>query len=279
MQDTPKDPSMIDLLFFGDIVGRPGRIAVKSYLASLSRRPDVVIANGENISHGFGMIRKHYDEMQEAGVDIFTSGNHIWDQKEVFNYIDDVNLLRPYNFPPNSPGRGARIFQTDQGPIGVINLIGQVFMGHYNSPWDQLDDLVYDMLAVTPVIFLDFHAEATAEKVALAWHASSIGVSAMTGTHTHVQTADSKILNNRMGYITDTGFNGSYNSVIGMEASGSMQRLRSHIPSRLDVGPEDMLQVNAVRFQIEKQTGVCRKVERVNQILTEAGELVQPVMA
>lgn len=266
------DPSSVELLFFGDIVGKPGRVAVISYLENLKQRPDVVIANGENVSHGFGMIRKHYDELHEAGIHIFTSGNHIWDQKEVFNYIDEVNLLRPQNFPATSPGVGARVYQIGNYEIGVINLIGQVFMGNYNSPWEQMDETVYEMLAVTPVIFLDFHAEATAEKIAMGWHASALGVSAMVGTHTHVQTADSKILNHRMGYITDAGFNGSYNSVIGMEPSGSLQRLRSHMPVRLDVGPADILQVNAVRFTIDVKSGVCRKVERINEILSHSGE-------
>lgn len=266
----------LELLFFGDIVGKPGRMAVKSYLDGLNEKPDVIIANGENISHGFGMLRKHYDEMREAGVHIFTSGNHIWDQKDVFNFIDDSDLLRPLNFPATSPGTGARIFQVGEHTIGVINLIGQVFMGNYNSPWEQLDELVYDMLAVTPVIFLDMHAEATAEKIAMGWHASSLGVSAMTGTHTHVQTADSKILNNRMGYITDAGFNGAYNSVIGMEASGSIQRLRSQLPTRLDVGPSDILQVNAVKFTIETKSGVCRRVDRVNEVFAYDGEPVSP---
>lgn len=267
----------IDLLFFGDIVGKPGRLAVKTYLQQLSNKPDVVIANGENISHGFGMLRKHYDEMREAGVDIFTSGNHIWDQKEVFHFIDQSDLLRPQNFPASSPGVGARIFDVRGVTLGVVNLIGQVFMGNYNSPWDDLDAIIYDMLAVSPVVFLDFHAEATAEKVAMGWHASSLGVSAMVGTHTHVQTADSKLLNNRMGYITDAGFNGAYNSVIGMEATGSLQRLRSHMPTRLDVGPSDLLQVNAVRFSIEPKTGVCRKVERINEVLSYSGEALPPV--
>ncbi|HEY9745302.1 MAG TPA: TIGR00282 family metallophosphoesterase [Oculatellaceae cyanobacterium] len=266
------ESSTIDLLFFGDIVGKPGRVAVTSYLANLDQRPDVVIANGENVSHGFGMIRKHYDELHEAGIHIFTSGNHIWDQKEIFSYIDEVNLLRPQNFPSASPGVGAKVYRIGEHDIGVINLIGQVFMGNYNSPWEQMDETVYEMLAVTPIIFLDFHAEATAEKVAMGWHASALGVSAMVGTHTHVQTADSRILNNRMGYITDAGFNGSYNSVIGMEPSGSLQRLRSHLPTRLGVGPADILQVNAVRFTIETKTGVCRKVERINEILTHTGE-------
>lgn len=263
----------IDILFFGDMVGKPGRLAVKHYLATLENPADVVIANAENASHGFGMIRKHYDEMREAGVHIFTSGNHIWDQKEIFNYIDGANLLRPYNFPGDSPGMGARIFPLANGcSVGVINMIGQVFMGNYNSPWDGMEDLVYEMLAVTPLIFMDFHAEATAEKVCMAWHASALGVSAMVGTHTHVQTADAKILNNRMGYITDAGFNGSYNSVIGMDPAASLQRLKSLMPVRMDVGPGDVLQVNAVRFTVEVKSGICRKVERVNEVFAYSGE-------
>jgi metallophosphoesterase (TIGR00282 family) len=270
------DKTTIELLFFGDIVGKPGRMAVKSYLDQMTAKPDVVVANGENISHGFGMIRKHYDEMREAGVHVFTSGNHIWDQKDIFNFINDAEVLRPYNYPAGSPGMGARIFEINGHQIGILNLIGQVFMGNYNSPWDQLDELVYEMLAVTPVLFLDFHAEATAEKVALGWHASALGVSAMSGTHTHVQTADSRILNNRMGYITDAGFNGAYSSVIGMEPSGSIQRLKSQLPTRLDVGPDEILQVNAVRFSIEPETGVCRRVERINEVLAQSGEPLSP---
>lgn len=264
------DSQTIEILFFGDIVGKPGRTAVKHYLENLTTRPDIVIANGENVSHGFGMLHKHYEELEEAGVDIFTSGNHIWDQKDVFNYIDDVNLLRPQNFPVGSPGRGAAIFEIRGRTIGVINLIGQVFMGNYNSPWELLDETIYDMLAVTPIIFMDFHAEATAEKVAMAWQASSLGVSAMVGTHTHVQTADSRLINNRMGYITDAGFNGAFNSVIGMDPGISLQRLKSHIPCRMEVGSEDVLQVNAVQFEIDAKTGVCRNVRRINEVFAPA---------
>ncbi|MEM0950968.1 MAG: TIGR00282 family metallophosphoesterase [Cyanobacteria bacterium P01_H01_bin.74] len=258
----------ITVLFFGDIVGQPGRKAVKAYLANPDNKADVIVANGENASHGFGMIRRHYDELHESGIHIFTMGNHVWDQKEIFNYIDEANVLRPYNFSPGTPGRGAKIFKVGSIEIGVINLIGQVFMGNYNSPWDQLDELVYDMLAVTPIIFLDLHAEATAEKITLAWHASSLGVSAMVGTHTHVQTADSKILNHRMGYITDAGFNGAYNSVIGMAPSGSIQRMKTNMPAKLEVGSDELLQINAVKFTIEPTTGVCRAVERINEIYT-----------
>jgi len=272
---APTSSDSIRILFFGDLVGRPGRTAVKDYLSRLrdaDAMPDVVIANGENVSHGFGLLRKHYDELREAGVDIFTGGNHIWDQKEVFSYIDYANLLRPHNFPVNSPGRGAAIFEVRGHSIGVINLIGQVFMANYNSPWEQLEETIYDMLAVTPVLFLDFHAEATAEKIAMGWQASKLGVSAMVGTHTHVQTADARLLNNRMGYITDAGFNGSYNSVIGMEAETSLQRLKSLIPQRMEVGPEDILQVNAVEFEIDKRSGFCRNVRRINELITLTAE-------
>jgi 2',3'-cyclic-nucleotide 2'-phosphodiesterase len=266
----------IRILFFGDIVGKPGRTAVKTYLARLREsdtpQPDVVIANGENVSHGFGLLRKHYEELKEAGVDIFTGGNHIWDQKEVFSYIDYSDLLRPHNFPVGSPGRGASIFEVRGHSIGVLNLIGQVFMANYNSPWEQLEETIYDMLAVTPVLFLDFHAEATAEKIAMGWQASKLGVSAMVGTHTHVQTADARLLNNRMGYITDAGFNGSYNSVIGMEAEASLQRLKSLIPQRMEVGPEDILQVNAVEFEIDPRSGFCRHVRRINELITRTDE-------
>lgn len=272
MGNPMTESSQIELLFFGDIVGRPGRLAVQSYLERLKHKPDVIVANAENVSHGFGLLRRHYDELREMGIHLLTSGNHIWDQKEVFHYIDEVKLLRPLNFPSTSPGRGAAVYEVNGVTLGVINLIGQVFMGNYNSPWEQLDEVVYEMLVATPIIFLDFHAEATAEKVALGWHASTLGVSAMVGTHTHVQTADSRILNNRMGYITDAGFNGSYNSVIGMEPNGSLQRLKSQIPTRLDVGPSDILQVNAVRFLIDVKTGVCRKVERVNEVFAGTGE-------
>jgi 2',3'-cyclic-nucleotide 2'-phosphodiesterase len=261
-------PKTIELLFFGDIVGQPGRKAVQAYLSSLREKPDIVIANGENTSHGFGMIKRHYDELHDAGIHIFTTGNHVWDQKEIFNFIDEVNLLRPYNFSPGVPGVGAKIFQVQGIEIGVINLIGQVFMGNYNSPWDQLDELIYDMLAVTPLIFIDFHAEATAEKLSLAWHASSLGVSAMAGTHTHVQTADSKILNHRMGYITDAGFNGSYNSVIGMDTAGSIQRMKTNLPTRLETGSDELLQVNAVQYTLEVNSGICKNVRRINQILS-----------
>jgi metallophosphoesterase (TIGR00282 family) len=265
----------IDLLFFGDLVGRPGRMAVKSFLATLSQKPDVVVANVENVSHGFGLTEKNYRELLDAGIDVMTSGNHIWDRKEIFDYIYSTPvLLRPDNFPADMPGSGARVFEFNGFKLGVINLIGQVFMGNYNSPWERLDALVPQMLYETPILFLDFHAEATAEKICMGRYAAQLGVSAMVGTHTHVQTADDRILNNRMGYLTDAGFNGAYESVIGFEPQPAIQRLKSHFPTRLEVGTSDALQVNAVQFTIEVKTGICKQVQRIQKVLSPSEALV-----
>ncbi|MBY0405521.1 MAG: YmdB family metallophosphoesterase [Cyanobacteria bacterium] len=271
MSDKETAKETVDILFFGDLVGKPGRQAVKAYLDAqpLSAKPDVIIANGENVSHGFGLSEKNFRELMDCGIQVLTSGNHIWDRKEIFDYIYSTEaLLRPDNFPAEMPGTGARVFQFNGFKIGVINLIGQVFMGNYNSPWERLDALVPQIQYETPIIFLDFHAEATAEKVSMGRYASQLGVSAMVGTHTHVQTGDERILNNRMGYITDAGFNGSYESVIGFEPQAAIQRLKSHIPSRLEVGGMEQLQINAIRFTIEAKTGICRKLERINQVMT-----------
>ncbi len=262
-------PETIDILFFGDLVGRPGRRAVQWYLQTLdaSQKPDVVIANAENASHGFGLSEKNYHELLQNGVHILTSGNHIWDRKEIFDYIYAADqLLRPANFPDNSLGCGARVFDFPGFKVGVINLIGQVFMNNYNSPWDKIEALVSQMLYETPILFVDFHAEATAEKIAFARYASALGISAFTGTHTHVQTADERILNRKTGYITDSGFCGTYDSVIGMAIEPSIERLKTLYPTRMDVAEGSVVQVNASRFTIEVKTGNCVHVRRVNLI-------------
>ncbi len=260
----------MDILFFGDLVGKPGREAVRRYLESLSpeEKPHVIIANGENATHGFGLSERHYHELIAMGVDVITGGNHTWDRKEIIDYIDTVDkLLRPDNVPATLPGSGCRVFDFGAYRVGVINLIGQVFMGNYNSPWERLEMLVNQVKKETPLIFVDFHAEATAEKIALAHHCAALGVSAMVGTHTHVQTADERILKNQMGFLTDAGFNGAYDSVIGMDVASSMLRLKSMLPARMEVALTHTLQVNAVKFQVEIATGKCLSVERVTKKL------------
>ncbi len=265
---------VLDLLFFGDIVGKPGRHAVASYLQTLRETgnfPQVVAANAENVTHGFGLMERHYHELLNTGIDVLTGGNHTWDRREILEYIESADhLLRPANLPATMPGTGCRVFEIRGVKIGIINLIGQVFMGNYNSPWERLDQMVADLKRETPIVFLDFHAEATAEKIAMAHYCARLGVSAMVGTHTHVQTSDEQILYGQMGYLTDAGFNGAYDSVIGMDVDCSVMRLRSTLPARMEVAVSTTLQVNAVRFRIEPESGRCVSVERIRELLTPA---------
>lgn len=249
----------VEILFFGDIVGKPGRHAVAKWLSENPpgygpTKPGLVIANIENATHGFGFSMKHYDDMRTTGIHVFTSGNHIVDRpdyRELLTTHKDV--LRPDNYPDMVPGRGAYLYQIPgtELKIGVINLLGQVFMGQYNSPWECLERRVAELKKETPILFLDFHAETTAEKMAMGLWAADMGVSAMTGTHTHVQTNDAQIMKGRMGYITDAGMNGPRNSVIGMRPESSIARMRSHQHARLEVLETDDVQINAVRFVVQ----------------------------
>ncbi len=275
---TTPATSDVSILFFGDMVGKPGRQAIAQYLRQQApeEKADIVIANGENATHGFGLQENHYNELLESGVDIITSGNHIWDRKDILHYMSGAEkLLRPNNMPASMPGSGVKTFTINGVTIGVINLIGQVFMANYNAPWEGLDAIVKDLKKETNVIFLDFHAEATAEKLALGHYASQLGVSAMVGTHTHVQTADDQLFtatanDHQMGYITDAGFNGTHHSVIGMSVDTSLMRMKSLVPTRLEVAEGGNLQVNAVRFTVNKKTGACTGIQRVYTVVAPA---------
>ena len=228
------------ILFFGDITGRQGRTAVKSFIANLKEKPDFVIANIENASHGFGLTKKNYEDLSASGIDCFTSGNHIWDKKDIYDYIDDAEkLVRPINYPDGTRGAGARIFDIKGHKIAVINALGRVFMPPIDSPWEvvtkEIDRLKQNN--VTSVI-IDFHAEATAEKICFSKYlakkynnAEQALVKGVIGTHTHVQTADEKIYEG-MACITDAGFCGAEESVIGMEFSTSFKRLSTSLPER-----------------------------------------------
>lgn len=242
------DNKLFKILFFGDITGKPGRIAVRDYLLSLSEndKPDFVIANAENASHGFGLTKKNYLELSSYGIDCFTSGNHIWDKKEIFDYIlDDEKIVRPINYPADTLGTGCRIFEKNGKKIAVLNALGQVFMAPINSPWEALSSEIENLKGKVDYIVVDFHAEATAEKMALGRYLSERGVSFFTGTHTHVQTADEKIING-MAYITDAGFCGSPDGVIGMDYESSLKRFLSATPVRYEVAEATSLLINAV---------------------------------
>ena len=267
------DEQNIKILFFGDLVGRPGRFAVRDFLngtfvSSNTLQPfnpsTFTIANVENASHGFGLTEKNYNELSEYGIDCMTSGNHIWDKKEIFNYIDKADkLIRPFNYPENTPGFGSRIFETENGvKIGVINVLGRVFMAPVESQWTVVKDEIERLKSITPVVIVDFHAEATAEKICFGKFCSDLGVSAFFGTHTHVQTADEQIINN-MGYITDAGFCGAAESVIGMDYKTSLNRFTTVIPERYDVADSNVVQINAVEVEINQVSGHAVAIKRV----------------
>ena len=270
------DEQNIKILFFGDLVGKPGRFAVRDFLSGSFNcietpsnvqplNPSTfIIANVENASHGFGLTEKNYNEISEYGVDCMTSGNHIWDKKEIFNYIDKADkLVRPFNYPENTPGAGSRIFEMERGiKIAVINVLGRVFMAPVESQWTVVRDEIIRLKNITPVVIVDFHAEATAEKICFARFCSELGVSAFFGTHTHVQTADEQIMNN-MGYITDAGFCGAADSVIGMDYKTSLNRFTTVIPERYDVADSNVVQINAVEVEINRISGHTVAIKRI----------------
>ncbi len=267
------------ILFLGDITGRQGRNAVMSYLMSLKNESATdtftpfVIANIENASHGFGLTKKNYEELCQSGIDCMTSGNHIWDKKDIYEYIDSAeNLLRPINYPAGTPGIGSQIFEIGDEKIAVINALGRVFMPPIDSPWQIVTEEIRRLKdnGVTS-IFIDFHAEATAEKVCFSKYLAqefnteeNALIKGFFGTHTHIQTADEKIING-MAYITDAGFCGSCDGVIGMEFSTSLKRLFTSLPERYEVAQGKSTQINGVEVLIDKTKAT--QIKRIDFIV------------
>jgi metallophosphoesterase (TIGR00282 family) len=255
----------LKILFIGDVVGRPGRIALASRLDRLVDRNniDLVVVNGENAAAGFGLTADLAREFYDLGVDVLTSGNHIWDKREVYDYLDSQKrLLRPANYPSGLPGRGHGVFSTSAGiKVGVINLEGRVFMNNLECPFRTADALVDELHQQTQVILVDFHAEATSEKAALGCYLDG-RVSALVGTHTHVQTADERILPGGTAYITDVGMTGSRDSVIGIRKELAVEKFLSLLPVRFEVAKKDAV-VCGVVLTIDEKTGRATGVERV----------------
>ena len=255
------------LLFIGDIVGRAGRKALADHLDSLVDRHyvDLVIANGENAASGYGLTASVLQEIFKAGVDVVTSGNHIWDKKEVIPLLEnEPRLLRPANYPPGLPGRGDGVFETAGGiRVGVLNLEGRVFMKNLDCPFRSAELLVEKLRAATPIVLVDFHAEATSEKQAMGYFLSG-KVSAVVGTHTHVQTADDRILNGHTGYLTDVGMTGSQDAIIGNQKEPALERFLTQLPVRLEVAKKDPV-LCGVLLTINEETGCCEGIERVQQ--------------
>ncbi|MCC6502591.1 MAG: TIGR00282 family metallophosphoesterase [Deltaproteobacteria bacterium] len=263
MQDQTK------VLFIGDIIGKPGRIAVRELLPKLVGRysPDIVIANGENAAGGFGITPEIAEELKKLQVDVITSGNHIWDKKEVYEYLGvEKRLLRPANYPQGSPGAGSGLYECPSGfKVGVVNLMGRIFMDCLDSPFIVGMELVRKLRETTPVVIVDFHAETTSEKMALGWHLDGVA-SAVIGTHTHVQTSDERVLTNGTAFITDAGMTGPIDSVIGMRKEVILERFLTHLPARFDVATKSV-ELQGVFVEVDNRSGKALRVERIKEPL------------
>lgn len=253
------------ILCIGDVVGRTGRDMLFKYVDDLKYTDgiDFVIANAENSHHGRGISLSCYDEMKRAGIDAFTMGNHVWGTKEIISiFKSNGDIIRPANLPNGVPGSGSMILSAKNGTkIGIINLIGQVDMAPCNSPFEAAEREIEKLRQITPIIMVDFHAEATSEKVAMGYFLDG-RVSAVFGTHTHVQTADSRILKNGTGYITDLGMTGPMNSVIGMNVKIILNRFCTGMPQKFEVAA-GVGQFCGCVFTIDETSGRCRAVERL----------------
>ncbi len=266
---------MTRLLFIGDIVGRPGRELVRRGLAALTdyHQIDLVIANAENAAAGFGITREIGDQLLDWGVDVMTSGNHIWDKKEAIDYIGaEPRLLRPANFPAGVPGNGSYVSRTKgDTSVGVINVMGRVFMLNIDDPFAVVLREIEAMRQRTRIIFVDFHAEATSEKMAMGWHLDG-KVTAVVGTHTHVQTADERILLKGTAYLTDVGMTGPHDSVIGVEIEPALGRFLNGMPARFETATANP-RLNAVIIEADEKTGLATDIERLSYSLEELADL------
>lgn len=253
------------ILFIGDVVGRPGREILKKALPDLleAYSPDFVVANGENAAAGFGLTNKVADELFELGINVLTSGNHIFSKKDVMELFEkEERLLRPANYPEGTPGKGCGVYEKKDGKkIGILNLVGRVFMEPMDCPFRAALRELEKLKEETRVILVDFHAEATAEKQAMGWFLDG-KVSAVLGTHTHVPTADERILPSGTGYITDAGMTGAYSSCIGLKTSVAIDRFLTsrHIPFEIAEGDES---VSAVCVDVDDASGKSTGIQRV----------------
>ena len=258
------------ILFIGDIVGEPGRRAVKALVPDLRARHsiDVVIANGENSAGGSGITPKTAEEIFAARIDIITSGDHLWDQKEVTALLDsEPRFLRPLNYPVGTAGQGRRVYHfAGLPPIGVINLQGRVFMPDLDNPFAAAQHEVARMRKEAQIIFVDMHAEATSEKIAMARMLDG-QVSVVVGTHTHVQTADEQIFPGGTAYLSDAGFTGPHESVLGRDIQPVIQRFLTNTPQRFTVAKDRILLQGAL-IDVDNGTGRARQIQRISEAWT-----------
>jgi len=258
---------VIKILFVGDIVGKPGRKITQQSIPRLIElhRIDLVIANVENAAGGNGITRETAEELLDADINVMTTGNHVWDKKEALEYIElERRLIRPANFPDGVPGRGSYVTQTTNGtPVGIVNVMGRVFMNPLDNPFHVVQreiSAVRDKGA--RLVLVDFHAEATSEKIAMGWHLDG-KVTAVVGTHTHVQTADARILHKGTAYITDVGMTGPHDSIIGVAIQPVLKRFIDGMPVRFETASKNS-RINAVIVTADAETGRAESIESLN---------------
>lgn len=258
----------MNILFIGDIFGRPGRQAIKKILPRLRDQleADLVIANCENSAGGKGITEKAAAELFNAGCEVLTGGNHMYAQKSSYDYIESEHrLVRPINYPPGAPGRGAIVHESAAGPVAVINACGRTFMGpHYDDPFRAIDKALAEIEEHTRLVIVDFHAETTSEKVAMGWYLDG-RVTAVLGTHTHIPTADERLLHKGTAYITDAGMTGPYDSVIGDDKEIILEAMLTQRPKRFEVAPANEVSLNGVLIEANPQTGEALSIRRVRE--------------
>jgi len=256
----------VKLLFIGDVIGKPGRDALSRELHRIVDRHmvDLVIANGENAAGGFGITAETAQDLFKCGIHLLTSGNHIWDKKDSLEYIKrEERIIRPANYPEGTPGRGSALVSTPGGvKVGVLNLEGRVFMNNLDCPFRCADREIAKLKEQTPVVFVDFHAEATSEKTSMGWYLDG-RVSAVVGTHTHVQTADERILNAGTAYITDAGMTGAFDSVIGVKKEEAIYKFVTQRPAKFEIAKKD-IRINGVVIEVDEKSGLALGIERIN---------------
>jgi metallophosphoesterase (TIGR00282 family) len=260
-------PHLLRLLFLGDVVGDPGRRAVAALLPDWKQelQADFIIINGENAAGGRGITPKIAIGLMRAGAAVITTGDHIWDQKEILPFLaEEPRLLRPLNYPAGAPGQGSIVLETKKGKIGVIHLQGRTFMrDQLENPFPVVRECVERLRQETPILFVDFHAEATSEKVAMGWHLDG-QVSAVVGTHTHVPTADERILPQGTAFQSDVGMCGPLDSIIGSQIEPVLERFHTQLPARFGVG-RGVVRLNGVLITIDPATGRALLIERVRR--------------
>jgi 2',3'-cyclic-nucleotide 2'-phosphodiesterase len=263
------DMSSIRVLVIGDVVGSPGREVCRELIPVLRAREkiDFIVANGENMAGGSGITKSTVAELFEAGVDVLTTGDHVFKRKEAYAMLDESKaILRPANYPVCSPGIGSHVYSLNNSvKIGIVNLLGRVFLNPIDCPFTRIKHIVDDMREKTNIILVDFHAEATSEKIALGWYLDG-RVSCVYGTHTHVQTADETILPDGTAYITDLGMTGPFRSVLGRDIEAVLSRFVTQMPAYFKVATDD-LRLSGALIEIETKTGTALSITRVQEKL------------